>query len=86
MAKKINLSIDDELLERAEIYAKQNYLSKSGLVSIALVQFLNQNELISSLNSLSVSVRKMADIGEVDPESMEQINAFLTFAKFVTGK
>lgn len=86
MAKKINLSIDDELLERAEIYAKQNYLSKSGLVSIALVQFLNQNELISSLNSLSVSVRKMADNGEVDPESMEQINAFLTFAKFVTGK
>lgn len=86
MAKKINLSIDDELLERAEIYAKQNYLSKSGLFSIALVQFLNQNELISCLNSLSVSVKKMADTGDVDPESMEQINSFLTFAKFVTGK
>ena len=38
--KRINITIDEELLNRIDFYAKQRYLSRSGLISLALSIFL----------------------------------------------
>ena len=38
--KRINITIDEELLNRIDSYAKQRYLTRSGLISLALSIFL----------------------------------------------
>ena len=38
--KRINITIDEELLNKIDSYAKQSYLSRSGLISLALSIFL----------------------------------------------
>lgn len=73
---KLQISLNDELLERVDKYADDNYLSRSGLISQALVQFLNQHQYVSAVTDLSVSVRKIADTGKVDTETLEQIKDF----------
>lgn len=46
---KINISIDDELLKKADKFAKKIYTSRSGLISIALVNYMNNQESIIKL-------------------------------------
>ena len=46
---KINISIDDELLKKADNFAKEIYTSRSGLISRALVNYMNNQEAITKL-------------------------------------
>lgn len=46
---KINISIDDELLKKADKFAKKIYTSRSGLISIALVNYMNNQDVITKL-------------------------------------
>ena len=39
---KVNVTLDDELMQRVDNYADRNYMSRSGLISIAVTQYLNQ--------------------------------------------
>ena len=73
---KLQISLNDELLARVDRYADDNYLSRSGLISQALVQFLNQYEYIAAVTDLSVSVRKLADTGKADADTLEKIQDF----------
>jgi metal-responsive CopG/Arc/MetJ family transcriptional regulator len=46
---KIQISIDDRLLERVDKYADENYMSRSGFASLAMSQYLNQNDMLNLL-------------------------------------
>ena len=70
---KINISIDDKLLERLDRVADGNYMSRSGLISMACTQYINANEIIVAMKDMSVAMRKIADAGTVDHETMEQL-------------
>ena len=35
---KVNISLDDELMKRLDDYADRNYMSRSGLISLACTQ------------------------------------------------
>lgn len=70
---KINISIDDNLLERLDKVAYSSYMSRSGLIAMACVQYINSNEVIAAVKDLSVSMRKIADTGKVDSETLEQL-------------
>lgn len=83
---KVQISINDELLERADKFAEDCYLTRSGLVSQALVQYLNQNEYIKAVTDLSVAVRKIADTGTADADTMKQLEDFERVVKVLTGK
>lgn len=73
---KINISIDDELLERADKYTKKMYTSRSGLISIALASYMNSQEVIYAISDMSLAMRKIADQGEIDEETMQQLKDF----------
>lgn len=85
MAKKVQISIDDSLLERIDNYADNNYLTRSGLVTIATNQYLNSVEVISAVKDMSISMRKIADQGYVDQDTMEQLEDFERIAKVLVG-
>lgn len=82
---KINISLDDELLHRADAYADANYMTRSGLLTQALVQYLNQNETVAAIKALSLAVQKMADEQTVDAETLRAIEDFQRVASLLAG-
>ena len=45
MIKRINITIDEELLNNVDSYSKKRYLSRSGLISFVLSAFLDVVEM-----------------------------------------
>lgn len=78
---KVQISINDELLKRADEYADENYTTRSGLVTQALSDFLNARETIQLVKNLSLAIGKIAETGEVDDATMALINDFERFTK-----
>lgn len=83
---KVQISVDDDLLKRIDNYADRNYLSRSGLFTLAASQFLNQAEVSSAIMDMALSMRKIADVGAVDEETQKQLEDFERLAHLLTGK
>ena len=83
---KVNITLDDELLQRADDYADRNYMSRSGLLSLALTSFLNSNEMMLAIRDMSVSIRKIADQGTVDDDTLKQLEDFERLSKLIAVK
>lgn len=84
---KINISIDDNLLERLDKVADSNYMSRSGLISTACAQYINSNEVIVAIKDMALCIRKISDEGTVDHETMEQLEDFERLCKlFMSAK
>lgn len=74
MAKiKVNITVDEDLLRRIDEYAEESYMNRSSLVSLATTQFLNAADVITAVKTMSVAMRKIADTGVVDEESVRQL-------------
>lgn len=83
---KINVSLDDKLVQRIDDYADANYMSRSGLISFATTQFLNQADMVRCINDMGLAMRKIADTGKVDHDTMEQLEEFERIAQYFTLK
>lgn len=86
MNTKINVTLDNDLIKRADDFADNNYMSRSGLISLALTQYLNQNDIIRAVNDISISMRKIADNKELSDEEVSNLKDFETMAKMLIGK
>lgn len=81
---KINISMDDKLLERLDRVADACYTSRSGLISIACTQYINTNEMIIAIKDMSVLMRKIADKGTVDQEDRDRLEDLERVCKLFT--
>lgn len=61
MAKKLNITLREDLLARMDDYAKANAMTRSGLIAIAVTQYLNAVEAMPSLNKLLASMAAVAE-------------------------
>lgn len=52
MKKKINITVDDTLLEQVDSLAEQMHISRSGLISVSLVDYLQKGTVIDYLPQL----------------------------------
>ena len=82
---KVNVTLDDALMHRLDEYADDNYMSRSGLISLACTQFLNQQEAFKAIKTMAVCMRKIADTGKVDHETMEQLEDMERIAQLCFG-
>ena len=82
---KLQISLDDELVSRIDNCADRNYMTRSGFISQACVQFLNQNELVSSINRISYAVLKASENNEIDEDTRRQLEEFQIMVKVMTG-
>ena len=82
---KVQITLDDNLMKRVDEYADQNYMSRSGFVSLALTQFLNSADLTKAIVDMSICMRKIADTGKVDHDVIEQLEDFERLSKFLMG-
>lgn len=83
---KVNVTLNDELMERVDSYAQQNYMSRSGLISLATSQYLNGVQMITAIQEMSVCMRKIADTGAVDDDTRKKLEDLERFVKFATMK
>lgn len=87
MAKvKVNITLDEELLQRIESFADENYLTRSGLITLAVSQYLIQAEASRAIVDISLAMRKIADTGSVTEEQLNQLEDFERFARMLAGK
>lgn len=80
---KVGITLDDNLLSRIDTYADENYMSRSGLISLACTQFLNANDLTRAIKEMSLAMRKIADSGDVEEELMKELENFERLAKML---
>lgn len=78
---KVQISIDEELLRRADKFSEENFLSRSGLISLSLKQYLDSNQIKGALLDLSRAMRKIADSGSIDEEARGQLEDFERLAQ-----
>lgn len=83
---KVQITLDDTLVQRADNYADENYMSRSGLISLALTQFLNAADVTTAIKDLSLAMRKIADTGKIDHETIEQLEDFERLSKMLVMK
>lgn len=83
---KVQISINDELLERADNFADENYMSRSGLIAQALNQYLTQAEVAIAVKNMALALRKIADTGQLDDETIKQFEDYERIAKMYSGQ
>lgn len=83
---KVQITMDDELMKRVDDYAAKNYMSRSGLIAQACLSYLTQNEALSAVKDISLSIRKIADTGSIDEDTEKKLKDFELFIKMLTGK
>lgn len=83
---KVQITLDDALMERVDAYADENYMSRSGLLSLAVTQYLNAAEVTKAIKEMAVCMRKIADNGTVDHETLEQLEDFERLSKMLVVK
>lgn len=73
---KVGITLDDALMARVDAYADANYMSRSGLLSLAVTQYLNSVEMTKAITDIALCMRKIADSGKVDRDTMAQLEDF----------
>lgn len=82
---KVNITIDDDLLKRVDNFADKNYMSRSGLLSLAVTQYLNTNEAVFAVRDMAYAMRKIADTGDIDDDTREKLEDFERMSKMFLG-
>ena len=80
---KINVSMNDELVSRIDEYAKSNYMSRSSFMAFVCTKYLNEVEVINSLKNVSLAVRKIAETGQADEETLRELAEFEKLSQII---
>lgn len=83
---KVQITLDDALMHRVDTYADENYMSRSGLVSLAVTQYLNSADVTKAIKDMALCMRKIADTGNIDDETREELEDFERIAKMLVGR
>lgn len=83
---KVNITIDEDLMKRADNFADENYMSRSGLLSLALTQYLNQNDIVRYVRDISLAMRKIADNKDLTEDEINNLKDFENISKMLVGK
>lgn len=70
-ARKLSVTIREDLLDRMDEYADENGMTRSGLIAIAVTQYLNAVEAMPSVNKLLSAMAAVSDgvlKGEMTPD------------------
>lgn len=73
---KVNITLNDDLLAKVDQYADENGMTRSGLVAVALGDYLSARELTSAIKSIAFTMEDIASKGEVDEESQKKLDDF----------
>ncbi len=82
---KLQISLDEELVKRLDSYAEKNYMTRSGLISFSVSQYLNQAEVMLAVTDMSLAFKKIAEKGTIDQDTLEQLEDFDRLCRMMMG-
>lgn len=83
MSLKVQLSLDENLMERVDKYIDDHYLSRSGFFTEAAVQVLMKDDIWNALGSMKKAFDKIAESGNIDDDVLKQLEDFKAFCKMI---
>ena len=83
---RVTMNVNEDLVKRADAFAKSNYLTRTAVFTYALSQFLTAQELPSLMVSMKAAMDKIAAKGTIDPETQKQLDSFDAFVKLMNGQ
>lgn len=78
---KVNITMQDELLAWVDAYAKDNFTSRSGAITMMVSQYKASREMAATIKELNVAIQKLALQENVTEEEKLQLLAFEQLAK-----
>lgn len=91
-SKKINVSIDEKLLQKIDDYADSHYMSRSAFFTYASSQILLTDQVYSTLDSLNSVIKEMHIRMSSDPnyvaseEDAKELEQFDMMLKMLSGE
>lgn len=73
---RVNMNLNDELLERIDNYAKLNYMNRSSVVSFACNQFLMANEMQSLIIDMKRALQVIANNENISAEDLKELEKY----------
>jgi len=80
---KINITIDENLLNDVDDYCDKNYLNRSALISTSLIQVINQQKIIDSLRDASIAIKKASEVGHIDDDTRKTLEEFQALSRLM---
>lgn len=80
---KVNVTIDDNLLKRLDEFAAAHYMTRSGLISYAVNQYLNKEQLLDNVRELNELIRKISKEGIISEAERDELLDYVRSASWV---
>lgn len=81
---RVNMNLNDELLERIDNYAKLNYMNRSSVVSFACNQFLMANEMQSLIIDMKRALQVIANNENISAEDLKELEKYENLCDLLT--
>lgn len=78
---KVNVSIPDELLQRLDEYADNNFQSRSGAITMMVNQFLMGQQIQVQITEMVDALKKIANGKDLTDEELSALAGFEAMAK-----
>lgn len=70
---RIQISIDDDLLERIDKFAVKNFMTRSALLQQSALSYIQSREFLSLLPDMSMTLKNIAAKEDLSDEDSKQI-------------
>lgn len=83
--KRVNMNVPEELLERIDAYAKENYSTRSSVMNQACNQFLMAQDFRKLVAQMNGVLKRISETETVDDETMQKLEEFETLCKLLSA-
>lgn len=70
---KVQISIDDALMNKVDDYAKSHYLTRSGMFSMVLAQYLDYQDIMQGFGKMFGLMSDLSATTEIDEKTQDKL-------------
>lgn len=85
MASKLQITLSEGLLEKVDGYVHNHYMTRSGLIAVALDEYLSSREALSAMKNMAATLENIARQGSVDDQSLRELELYKEMFARVAG-
>lgn len=74
---KASISINDELMKTIDEVAKSNYMSRSGFISFACMNYITQIQVVENMRKLYTIMKELSEKGMLDEEDARNLKTLI---------
>lgn len=83
---KFSISMPDELVKKLDVLAEENYCSRSGVISIAVREWVASQEAKKVLPALTEAIKSAAAGRVLTDSEQHDLDLFLSLSRAVTDE